>query len=42
MAAAHVPGFARRSAQLLKELQEGDPSQSGRLRMRDAVVPFRK
>ncbi len=42
MAAANVPGFARRSAQLLKELQESDTSQSGRIRMRDAVVPFRK
>jgi diguanylate cyclase (GGDEF)-like protein len=42
MAAAHVPGFARRSAQHLKTLLEGDISQSGRLRARDAVVPFRK
>lgn len=42
MVAAYVPGFARRSAQLLKELLEGEAPQSGRLRTREAVVPFRK
>jgi len=42
MAATHVHAFARRSAQHLKTLLEGDTSQSGRLRARDAVVPFRK
>jgi len=42
MVAAYVPGFARRSAQLLKDLLQSDTSQSARLRVRDAVVPFRK
>ena len=42
MLAAYVPGFARRSAQHLRELLESEASQSGRLRTREAVVPFRK
>ena len=42
MVAAYVPNFARHSAQLLKDLLRSDTSQSARLRVRDAVVPFRK
>ncbi len=42
MVATYVPNFSRNSAQLLKDLLRSDTSQSARLRMRDAVVPFRK
>ena len=42
MVASSVPNFARRSAQLIKDLMLVDPSQSARIRMREAVVPFRR
>ena len=42
MAAAYVPGFARRSAQHLRELLEGGAPGSGRRQAREAVVPFRR
>jgi diguanylate cyclase (GGDEF)-like protein len=42
MAAAYVPGFARRSAQHLRELLGGTPVDPAQHAARDAVVPFRK
>lgn len=42
MAAGYVPGFARRSAQHLRELLESAAPQSGRRQGPEAVVPFRK
>lgn len=41
MAAAEVPAFARRSAQLLRELLAGAAPQVGGRRTGDSVVPFR-
>jgi len=42
MLAAYIPGFARRSPQHLRELLNGEASQSGRWQGYKAVVPFRK